>query len=155
MVVKVGKKDRIGAKSAYIAELEAEIRVMRRILAEMDPKSVIESVFAGLTPLMLGYRADETGKRTRVQEIITAMGSQGLDERGGVTDTYYPDVEFDESMEAATRWPTPQSISQPVKNTVVTLDGSHGIANGEAVRTDGQPMFRPGATTPPPASAEG
>jgi hypothetical protein len=114
----------------------------------------MESVFAGLTPLMLGYRADGTENRTRVQEIITAMGSQGLDERGGITERYYPDVEFDETMEAADRWPTPQSISQPVKETVVTLNGSHGIDDtGHVTRTDGSPMFQAGATTPPPASA--
>lgn len=118
-----------------------------------DTKEVIKSLLDGITPLIIGYQNQNSDQRTRVQEIITAMGSQGLDEKAGVGEgQWFPDVEFDMSMEAPSRWPTANTISQPTKPGVNTLNGSYRIENGQAVRNDGAPMFQAGQTAPPPES---
>src|SRR5215831_10225971 len=124
---------------------------MERLLLRENPKEMVESLLSGLAPLFLGYRDGQKSQQTRLQDMITGMGSQGLDDTAGVErGLWFPDVEFDESMEGPERWPEPGTISGKPNGTMLP---QHRVVDGSVTRTDGQQMFTAGTTAPPPESA--
>jgi hypothetical protein len=114
---------------------------------------MVECLLSGITPLILGYRDGQKDDKSRLNDIITGMSAQGLDEAAGVErGVWFPDVEFDDSMEAPEKWPEPGTISgTPILPQ--TRQRNHQYTDGTTSRTDGQQMFEAGTTAPPPESA--
>ena len=129
------------AADEIIAEQARQIAKLTEALSHQP-----ETILSNLAPLFIGYREDtaKSQAQTRLQQMIT--GANEDVERG----VWFPDIEFDESMESRDKWPQSGRISgPPVGQTNLT---DHKITNGEVGRSDGQPMFRAGSTSPPPES---
>jgi hypothetical protein len=143
------QKERVSELSRRVEWLESRIELLAREVH--SPDTTIRTLLDGIAPLVVGYQREP--EKTNPMEQI-AMGSLGFNERAGVTDgTWFPDVEFDISMEDPSRWPQPGHLNPIQQPHPTTLNGSYRIENGHAVRNDGEPMFRVGETAPPPDSA--
>lgn len=135
--------------TALLAELHRQLA--------RQPEVVVESILTGIAPLFIGYQ-NQGDDNARIQAIVTAMGEQDLDNMGG-SRGYYPNIEFDESMEARSQWPvSPDEMSaQTLPGSRTTMVGrEHQMTdNGETtVRKDGQTMFTSGSgRTSPPGNA--
>lgn len=136
-----------------IDALRAECRALTKVVEMLAPKEMIESLLSGITPLFLGYKDGQKLQTDRIRDVLTGMSAQGLDESAGVErGVWFPDVEFDESMEAPERWPEPGTISGIPNGSSTAPVTTHRIAGDSVARTDNQPMFRAGTTAPPPDS---
>src|SRR6516162_4155172 len=129
--------------------LEAENRALQQLVntlvKQLSARETIDSILGGLAPLITGYQADPRAEANRLNELVTAMGNQGLDEYAGVGEQqWFPDVEFDEHMEDETRWPTSGTMRIP--STTANWAG-----NETRTRTT---TWADGGPTPPQGGAE-
>lgn len=147
-------KGNLGGLENDLAAAKAEIAVLTRIIESLvekshgqDPAKVVESLLTGLAPLFLGYRDQKGETKAKVADLGNIMA--GLDETAGTErGVWFPDVEFDESMEPRERWPEPGTISGTSQDPTIYRMTPNGVE-----RTDGQQMFQAGQTAPPPDSA--
>lgn len=147
---------RLAESSQRTADRMVEVVAELHKQLSRQPEVVVESILTGIAPLFIGYR-DDTTDNSRLQAALTGMGALGLDADSTESRGYYPDIEFDESMESRDRWPmtaTEMSAQTLPGSRATTIDGDHAMANGQAVRTDGQTMFTSGSgLTSPPGNA--
>jgi hypothetical protein len=132
------------AANNTVAALLDEVRALNTALRDQPA-----TILTNLTPLFLGYR-DPIAKDSKQIADTVGSGVSFDDKERGV---WFPDIEFDETMESRDRWPEPGRISTPPTGMTRPVDdANHTVLNGTVMRNDGQTMFQAGATSPPPES---
>ena len=127
------------AGDEMIDRLIGELGRLSSALA-VQPATVLEA----LTPLLVGHPPSDGG--VQLQRLLsTGEGEEGAQ------GAWFPEIEFDESMESREKWPDPRSTISSTPNGGNGM-GSHEVVGETVARSDGQPMFQAGTTAPRPVS---